>query len=399
MNSLSSDISVRFRYTVHFTDNLFAPANTLFDIVADTGGRPRKVFFVVDSGAAATGDLIGKIERYCYARADAVRLVAPPMLVPGGEGVKNTPEYVNAVHEQVHRHGLCRHSFLVCVGGGAVLDMAGYAAATAHRGVRLIRVPTTVLSQNDSGIGVKNSINAFGKKNFLGTFAPPFAVLNDFSFLTTLSDRDWRSGVAEAVKVALIRDAEFFNFIQQSSALLTRRDMETMRQVVYRCAELHLKHIASGGDPFEMGSARPLDFGHWAAHKLEQLTNHRLRHGEAVAIGIALDVVYSSLQGLLSERHAERILDVLSRLGFTLHVPELESEQLLDGLHEFREHLGGELTITLLEAVGRGVEVHEMDPRAITESVYRLSRKTPHSFAEASSISGGICDKHLVHVR
>ena len=93
---------------------------------------------------------------------------------------------------------------MVAIGGGAVLDAVGYAAATAHRGVRLIRVPTTVLSQDDSAVGVKNGINAFGKKNFVGSFAPPHAVLNDFDLLRTLQDRDWRAGISEAVKVALL---------------------------------------------------------------------------------------------------------------------------------------------------------------------------------------------------
>ena len=120
-----------------------------------------------------------------------------------------------SVHRAIHEYGIDRHAYVLAVGGGALLDMVGYAAATAHRGVRLVRVPTTVLSQNDSGIGVKNSVNAFGKKNFLGTFAPPFAVFNDFTFLTTLSDRDWRAGISEAIKVALLKDATFFAFLEE----------------------------------------------------------------------------------------------------------------------------------------------------------------------------------------
>jgi 3-dehydroquinate synthase len=202
------------------------------------------------------------------------------------------------------------------IGGGAVLDMVGYAAATAHRGIRLIRVPTTVLAQNDSGVGVKNGINAFGKKNFLGTFAPPYAVLNDIDFLTTLDDRDWRSGIAEAVKVALIKDANFFEFITTNAKALARRDMDSMQHLVYRCAQLHLNHIANSGDPFEKGSSRPLDFGHWAAHKLEQLTHYNLRHGEAVAIGIALDTTYSYMAGMLSRSDWQQVLETAENIRF-----------------------------------------------------------------------------------
>src|SRR5207342_1375288 len=172
---------------------------------------------------------------------------------PGGEKVKNLPRYVKEILRAINDGGLCRHSYVVAVGGGAVLDVAGYAAATAHRGVRLIRVPTTVLSQDDSGVGVKNGINAFGKKNYLGTFAAPFAVINDADFLTTLSDRDWRSGISEAIKAALIRDAGLFDFIEQHAVRLKQRDMGVMKDVVSRSAALHYAHIATGGDPFELG--------------------------------------------------------------------------------------------------------------------------------------------------
>ena len=211
----------------------------------------------------------------------------------------------------------------MAIGGGAVLDAAGYAAATAHRGIRLIRVPTTVLAQDDSAMGVKNGINAFGKKNYLGTFAPPFAVINDVAFLQTLPDRHWRAGVSEAIKAALIKDRAFFDFLESQAAALKARDLVAMEQVIRRCAVLHLSHIASGGDPFELGSSRPLDFGHWSAHKLEQLTDHRLGHGEAVAIGIALDTTYSYLAGFLPEDDWRRIISLLPALGLSVYVPEL----------------------------------------------------------------------------
>jgi 3-dehydroquinate synthetase len=263
-----------------------------------------------------------------------------------------------------------------------VLDMAGLAGATAHRGVRLIRIPTTVLSQNDSGVGVKNGVNAYGKKNFLGTFAPPYAVVNDSRFLTTLSDRDWRSGIAEAIKVALIKDAAFFEFLEDRAPALASRDMAAMQRLIYRCAELHLQHIATSGDPFELGSARPLDFGHWSAHKLEQLSGYRLRHGEAVAIGLALDTTYSYLSGFIPEADWRRVLGLLLETGFAIHTPELgdylEARDnplcLLQGLREFREHLGGELTITLVERIGHGLEVHEIDERLMVESIALLER-------------------------
>jgi 3-dehydroquinate synthase len=275
---------------------------------------------------------------------------------------------------------------VVAIGGGAVLDMTGYAAATAHRGVRHIRVPTTVLSQNDSGVGVKNGINTFGSKNFLGTFMPPNAVINDFRFLTTLEDRDWRAGIAEAIKVALIKDPSFFDTIRRDASILapTVRDMAAMQRLIYRCARLHMAHISTFGDPFERGSSRPLDFGHWTAHKLETLSQFRVRHGEAVAIGIALDCIYANLLGMLDQEALDRILSTFDLLGFTLYAEELglhlddltHPDSLFRGLDEFREHLGGRLTVLLLEDIGKSVEVHEVDFAMYKKAIARLQERS-----------------------
>ncbi|WGV26746.1 3-dehydroquinate synthase [Halotia branconii] len=369
-------VAVSFNYEVCFTHNLFELKNpTLAQVITADGERkPKKVLAIVDAGLLTfCPDLIKQLTAYSKFYAEVLTLPIEPIIVPGGEAAKNDPNLVEQIHQQIETVGLCRHSYILAIGGGAVLDLVGYAAATAHRGIRLIRVPTTVLAQNDSGVGVKNGINAYGKKNFLGTFAPPYAVINDFSFLTTLSDRDWRSGIAEALKVALIKDASFFDFIHSHSAALVRRDMDVMQQVIYRCAQLHLEHIANSGDAFEMGSSRPLDFGHWAAHKLEHLTNYSLRHGEAVAIGIALDSTYSYLLGLLDGSEWRQILHTLSVLGFTLYLPELaDFQKVFEGLSEFQEHLGGELTLTLLEGVGKGVEVHEVDLSLYGEAILLL---------------------------
>ncbi|MCL4503055.1 MAG: 3-dehydroquinate synthase, partial [Deltaproteobacteria bacterium] len=273
------------------------------------------------------------------------------------------------------------------IGGGALIDTVGFAAATAHRGVRLIRVPTTVLSQADAAVGVKNSVNAMGQKNFLGVFSPPAAVLCDGGFLITLSQKDWIGGVAEAVKVALIKDAKFFTFLEKRAELLVQRDLPAMRQVIQRCAALHLEHIATSGDPFEQGNSRPLDFGHWAAHRLEMISGFKLGHGEAVALGIALDTTYSYLTGLLQKAAWRRALGLLTDLGFALYVPELDRRgAILQGLEDFRAHLGGRLTVMLLWDIGQGMEVHEMDQRTIMAAL-DLLRKIAQEDSEQLAIS------------
>ncbi|HEV3486667.1 MAG TPA: hypothetical protein VG106_14745, partial [Vicinamibacterales bacterium] len=184
-------------------------------------------------------------------------------------------------------------------------------------------------------------------------------------------------GLTEAVKAALIRDRAFFELLEARAPALAARDLAAAEDVIRRSAEIHLAHIATGGDPFETGSSRPLDFGHWAAHKLEQLTDYRLGHGEAVGIGVALDSTYSYLSGLLDDADWRRILGVLRALGLQLHVPELsqcldnadDPACVLRGLDEFREHLGGRLTIMLLRGIGSPVDVHEIDRDVMIRSI------------------------------
>jgi 3-dehydroquinate synthase len=371
MDALRQPVRVTFEFPVLFTTGVFETANhALTDVVgAARDPLPADAVVVVDDGVSrAMPDLARRIEAYFHAHADALTLAGPLLEVPGGERSKNDPAVLERVHALIQRAALCRHSYVIAIGGGAVLDVVGYAAATAHRGIRLIRIPTTVLSQDDSAVGVKNGVNGFGVKNYFGTFAPPFAVINDFTFLETLEDRDWRSGLSEAVKAALIRDPALFERLEQLAPRLVARDTAAMHEVVRRSAAIHLSHIANGGDPFELGSSRPLDFGHWAAHRLEQLTSHRLRHGEAVAIGIALDCTYAWQTGLLEEADWRRIVQVLLDLGLDVYAPELGAHldspdhprSVLRGLAEFREHLGGELTVMMLVGIGRAVDVHEI---------------------------------------
>jgi 3-dehydroquinate synthase len=317
--------------------------------------------------------LAAEVEAYAAAHDEAVALVGGIHVVPGGEAAKNDWTVVNRVVSAIDRGGLCRHSFVIAIGGGAMLDAVGYGAATAHRGVRLVRMPTTTLAQGDGGVGVKNGINLLGKKNFVGCFAPPWAVINDERYLETLDDRDWRCGFSEAVKVALLKDAALFDRIELDAARIARRDPEASRPVIRRCAELHLDHIVHGGDPFETEAARPLDFGHWSAHKIEQMSCYRVKHGEAVAIGLALDVVYAARAGLLGWSDADRVLAVLRALGFALTDETLAcTDELLGGLEEFREHLGGRLAITLLTGIGAPVEVDEIDTTLVREAIERL---------------------------
>jgi 3-dehydroquinate synthase len=371
-------VQLTLEYPVRFTTEAFAATNpTVVETLARREpSRRHRVFVICDTNVlAATPSLAAEIEGYAAAHAGLIELVAPIEAIPGGEAAK-----VSSVLDRLWRRlaelRLDRQSYLIAIGGGAVLDVAGYAAATLHRGVRLVRMPTTVLAQNDAGIGVKNGINAFGAKNMLGTFAPPFAVINDGRFLATLGGRDRIAGMAEAVKVALVRDAAFFGWLRDAAARLAAFERDAVAYSIRHCAELHLAHIATGGDPFELGNARPLDFGHWAAHKLEIMTDHALRHGEAVAIGMALDARYSVEAGLLGAADYQAIVELLEALRLPTWHDALRSPAVLDGLDEFREHLGGELCITLLAGIGRGVDERDVQPALMRRSIDWLAGRS-----------------------
>jgi 3-dehydroquinate synthase len=383
MSLIERSITVQFQHRVYFTNNVFGLGNNLLKQVLTGGaGLVPKVLVAVDESLyQAQPALAQQIETWFRNQASVVKLVAPPLILEGGERVKNSYFHVSEIQSQIDRYHIDRHSYVIAVGGGALLDLVGLAAATAHRGVRHVRIPTTTLSQDDSGVGVKNGMNAFGKKNFIGTFAVPWAVINDYELLASLSERDKRAGYIEALKVACIRDASFFEGIERDAEKLRDFNSDAVQRLIYRCAELHVNHIATSGDPFEMGSARPLDFGHWAAHKLEQISEYKIRHGEAVAVGIALDVVYSRRMGYLDPASADRVLRLIEELGFEVYANELHhldsggSLLILQGLEEFREHLGGGLTITLLRGIGQGFEVNEMHPSTVAASIQELEER------------------------
>ncbi|MEC5128200.1 3-dehydroquinate synthase [Verrucomicrobiales bacterium BCK34] len=377
-------IPITFQHRVAFTHGAFDVKNhTLRDLVADACelGGASKVLVLLDEGVAESNpDLEGQISNYFEKHADTLTLVGPPLKLPGGEPCKNNWSLVERIWQAVEFHKVCRHSYIVAIGGGAFLDLAGFGASTAHRGIRLIRMPTTTLSQGDGGVGVKNGVNFFNKKNWVGNFSVPFAIVNDLDFISSLPPRACRDGIIEAIKVSLIRDRSFYEFILEHAASLGRLEKHPLEMTIRRSAENHVDHIATSGDPFEYGSARPLDFGHWVAHKLEQISNFEVSHGEAVAIGMAVDILYSVETGLLDEKTAEEILTLIETVGFSIWSSFLEEKErgrpvVLAGLEEFREHLGGKLTITLVPAIGEKVEVNEMDEAAILRAMRALQKR------------------------
>ena len=378
-NIIDTSFSVSYNYPTIFTSQAFDTDNdTLVTTLQRLNeGRRHRVVFYIDA-ALATPQLISQIEAYCAAHTDVINLAAPVKSVAGGFEIKNNPEFIIATLKELGELHIDRQSFVVVIGGGSVIDAIGLAVALLHRGARLIRMPTTVLGQDDAGVGVKNGIDFNGQKNFMGCFAPPFAVINDVSFLATLGDEDWFGGFAEAIKVSIIRDGSFFEQLEQAAPAICARDISVAEGIIRRSAELHLRQISKGGDPFEFGSARPLDFGHWAAHRLEVISNHELGHGYAVSIGIALDTIYAQKLGLITEQEYKRIIKLLRALNLPIYSKWLEARNeqgellVIKGAEDFREHLGGILNITLPTSIGTAIEVHELDTSKVAESIQEL---------------------------
>lgn len=379
--------SVSFDYPVYFTKNLFDRQNDLLASVIDRRNERRchRVKVFIDSGVVqAIPDLANRVRAYIECRPHHLQMEGDAEIIRGGEKAKCNWDQTKHIMSTIAESHLCRQSFVLAIGGGSVLDVVGFATSLVHRGLRLIRIPSTVLAQDDAGVGVKNGIDEHGMKNFAGTFAPPFAVLIDFQFLRTVAPKYWIGGVAEAFKVAIIGDRDFFDYLCRHAARLGEKDEATIEETVKRCAVLHLEHIRTSGDPFEFGTARPLDFGHWSAHRLEILSDYDIGHGQAVSISIALDSFYASQIDLLSLQERDAIIDALEKTGLPLWSDLLELKtpegrlEILQGLDEFQEHLGGKLSVTLPNSIGQKVEIHEMDHAIIELAIAFLKRRSGH---------------------
>jgi 3-dehydroquinate synthase len=313
---------------------------------------------VVDRSVADTHPcLLDDIGRYADVYRERLALVEGPLVIEGGERCKER-EVVAEVQRAFELHGLDRHAFVVIVGGGALQDLVGYAAATTQRGIRVVRVPTTALSQIACAASMHSSINAFGKKDFLAAFAPPFAVINDSEFLRTLPPRETIAGLAMALRGALVSDSSLFGWIRLNAAALRAGDSELASTLVRRAAEQPPR----------------LELGHWVAHRLEAMTHHALSHGEAIAIGSALDAACSAACGLLEHELLEPIVSTIEALGLPTYHPALEHE--VNGRRVVLDALDATRELTLVENVGRGVEVAELEPEPVLRAIDWLRERT-----------------------
>ena len=372
-NSSLQNICVPFSYPVYFTRDFANPENPVLRNTMTVSGESGGLACVfIDEGVYASHQRIKKqVSEYMKTVSDSVRLVADPYILPGGEEIKNGWTSVMRILDSLLEHRLCRHSFVIAIGGGAFLDAVGFACGMVHRGLRLIRVPTTTLAQGDSGIGVKNGINMGSVKNVLGMFSPPYAVINDYTLLVTLERDMMLDGIAEACKVAIIKDRNLFSYIQKHAHDIYDMKWNYIEEVVHWSAEIHRNHISMSSDPFEFGVSRPLDFGHWSAHMLESMSGYTVRHGQAVSIGIVLDSCYALHTENITLDEYNRIVQTMKHVGLPVYSSYLteytdnNTLRVLEGIELFREHIGGNLAITIPTGIGQCTEIHHMDSALI----------------------------------
>ena len=269
------------------------------------------------------------------------------VLIGLGESVK-TLQTVETIYRRFIELGVDRSTFVLAVGGGIVTDVAGFAASTYMRGLKFGFVSTTLLGQVDASVGGKNGVNVDGYKNMAGTFTQPQFVICDPGLLRTLPDREFRAGLAEVVKAAIIADADLFGRIENTTFEALRTDTDLLTDAV--SAAIRVKADIVERDEHESGDRRKLNLGHTLAHAIEKCSN-RMNHGEAVAVGTALIAGAAVKLGVLSEADRNRIVHVLMQLGFDL-TPPVDVKRLLKEVGKDKKNEEGILRIVLPVGIG-----------------------------------------------
>jgi len=278
--------------------------------------------------------------------------------VPDGEEYKNLDE-VSVVYDALIENRMERNSPIIALGGGVIGDMAGFVAATYLRGVPFIQVPTTLLAQVDSSVGGKTGVNHPKGKNLIGAFYQPRAVFIDPWTLHTLEARELKAGLAEVVKYGVIWDAEFFSFLEANAEALVKPGTDELTSAIERSCEIKAEVVS--GDETEQGRRAILNYGHTFGHAIEALSGYgKYKHGEAVAMGMAIAAELSSLLGLCKARDEDRIKGLLRALGLPVDQPDIDRDSYIDSMRLDKKVSGGLLRFVLVSEIGK-VVIKEVD--------------------------------------
>ena len=298
-------------------------------------------------------------------RLEAVGFHVTEIFIPDGEKFKNLHTVEN-IYTYLIAQRADRESTILALGGGVTGDIAGFVAATFLRGVPYVQVPTTLLAQVDSSVGGKTGVNHPHGKNMIGVFHQPSLVCVDTSTLSTLSQREFRSGVYEVVKYGLIRDAEFFGYLEENLERLLERDEEVLETVVSRCCRIKADVISI--DETESGLRRILNFGHTFGHALEVVTGyHGVTHGEAVACGMLAAGLLSARLGHIGFDEYERVSRLIRRVGRLPHVEDHPVDEILDAMNRDKKRRGDRKVFVLLAKVGETLVRQDLEDGLVAE--------------------------------
>ncbi|QDU65645.1 3-dehydroquinate synthase family protein [Engelhardtia mirabilis] len=309
-------------------------------------------------------------------------LSEPDLLtVTPGEGSKTIAVFGDLL-ERLARMGFDRRGLLVCFGGGVISDLGGFVASAYMRGVRYANVPTTLIGQLDASVGGKVAVDSPQAKNLYGAFHHPVAVLIDPRLLATLGPRDFRSGIAEAIKVAVIASPQLFARLQAGADRLRAGDVDELAAVVHEAARLKMELIAR--DPYEADLRRPLNFGHTLGHPLETDRAYvGVRHGEAVAVGMAVATQLARSRGTIDEDDASAILDLLAVYGLDDPVGPVDGPGAVARLAEIRMIRGGALNFVLPRRIGDVEIVADLDEAELLAAFERRAAEIVQPAVEA----------------
>ena len=378
-DSLEVKFELQSEYGVKFTRDMFGDENgILAELLGADGKAEPRVMLVADRAVVEkTPELGRKIGKYF--KDHGIKLASRPFVVNGGEINKtNGMTTVRQVTEVAADAALGRDGFLVVMGGGALIDATCYAAAAFNRGLRTVRVPTTLLAQCSGACYPFVGTNILNRKDANSIFAPPYASIVDFDFLKSLPEGQRREGVSEAVKIAAAADAKFLAWIGKNAEKIAAGDEEAIEETIRRSAALHASVISK-----EMGrpgfyAERIFEFGHWSAHRIEALGRFRIPHAAALAVGLCIDAAYAVAKKTVSEEDADIVGETLAKCGALNDIEKIapildRADDLLRGIEEFRQHTGG---LPLFPApLGKASDVESVDADKMKEIILEL-RKT-----------------------
>lgn len=290
-------------------------------------------------------------------------------VIPGGEGCKNLTT-ASLLYERMVDLGLDRKSTVVALGGGIVGDVAGFVAATYMRGIAYIQIPTTLLAQVDSSVGGKTGVNLPQGKNLVGAFCQPELVFVDVDFIDTLPEREYLTGLAEVIKYGIIRDQDFFEYLENHLEQIKARNSECLMHIIHRCCAIKADIVAQ--DETENGLRALLNLGHTFGHAFEALTNYQqFTHGEAVAIGTICAARLACRLDLLSRQDADRIENLLAGYGLPVVFGNLNTSKIIAQMHKDKKNIGGKMPIVLPVSIGNSQifnNLSEIDVAAVLDS-------------------------------